>query len=62
MGAKWMVEMAEYIANNLDFIAKGFWRVGISKALDNIERDDENLNGVSDRSTVASSKLMKKHP
>ena len=54
LGAEWMVEMAEYIANNPDFIVKGFRRAGISRALDDIESDDEDLNGVSDGSTAAS--------
>ena len=55
LGAEWMVEMTEYIANNPDFIVKGFRRAGISRALDDIESDDEDLNGVSDGSTEASS-------
>ena len=46
--------MAEYIANNPDFIVKGFRRPGISTALENIESGDEDLNGVSDGSTEAS--------
>ena len=50
-----MVEMTEYIANNPDFIVKGFRQAGISRALDDIESDDEDLNGVSDGSTEASS-------
>ena len=50
-----MVEMAEYIANNPDFIVNGFRWAGISRALDDIESDDEDLNGVSDGSIEASS-------
>ena len=55
LGAKWLVEMAEYIANNPDFIVKGFRRAGISGALDDIESDDEDMSGVGNGSTEESS-------
>ena len=34
LSAHWLVEMAEYIANNLQFIVNGFQRPGILSALD----------------------------
>ena len=40
LGAKWLVEMAEYVANNPDFIVKGFLRAGISRDLDDTESDE----------------------
>ena len=34
IGAKWLVDMADYISNNPDFIVNGFLHAGISQALD----------------------------
>ena len=55
LGAKWLVEMAQYVGNNPDFIVKGFLRAGISRALDDTESDDEDCNSVGDGSSEASS-------
>ena len=51
LGAKWLVEMADYICQNPQFITNGFLRAGISQALDQIEdeadedeADDVNLD------------------
>ena len=42
LGAKWMVQMAEYLSDNPQFIVNGFIRSGISKALDGYDdRDSE---------------------
>ena len=41
VGAKWLVKMAEYIADNPQFIVNGFVRVGICQALDGQYSDDE---------------------
>lgn len=44
LGAKWLVEMSEYISNNPQFITSGFIRSGITAALDGKEpEDDEEL-------------------
>ena len=34
ISAKWLVDMADYISNNLQFIVNGFLHAGISEALD----------------------------
>ena len=47
--------MAEYIANNPDFIVKGFRRAGISGALDDIDSDDEDMNEIGNGDTEGSS-------
>ena len=40
LGAKWLVEMAEYISDNPQFIVNGFRRAGICAALDGYREDD----------------------
>ena len=37
LGAKWLVEMADYIMDNPQFIINGFLHAGISKVLDKKE-------------------------
>jgi len=44
LGAKWLVEMAEYISSNPSFIVKGFSRSGISRALDGTDSDEEETD------------------
>ena len=41
LGAKWLVEMANFVADNPQFIVNGFVRAGITAALDNQEEDDD---------------------
>ena len=41
LGAKWWVEMAEYIADNPQFIVNGFVRAGIAGALDGKEQESD---------------------
>ena len=57
LGAKWLVQMAEYFADNPQIIVNGFTRAGIMSALDNTtseledmedEEDTESDFGVSD--------------
>jgi len=40
LGAKWLVQMADYILNNPSFIVQGFHCSGISKAQDGIDSED----------------------
>ena len=40
LGAKWLVEMAEYISDNPQFIVNGFRHAGICAALDGYREDD----------------------
>lgn len=42
LGAKWLVQMSEYISDNPQFIVNGFIRSGISGALDGIASDESN--------------------
>ena len=44
LGAKWLEEMSEYIANNPQFIVNGFAHAGIMQALDGrgIDEDEED--------------------
>ena len=57
LGAKWIVKMAGYFANNPDIIVKGFIWSGISRALDDVdtESDEEEIdsddNGYSEASS-----------
>ena len=51
LGAKWMVEMAEYFADNHRIIVNGFVRAGIAAALDGRETDDDENGMESDRET-----------
>ena len=49
LGAKWLVEMAEYFADNPKIIVNGFVRAGITAALDGHadvqeEQNDENTD------------------
>ena len=37
LNARWLVEMAEYISDNPQFIVNGFIRAGISELLDGCE-------------------------
>ena len=48
LSAQWLVEMAEYIADNPQFVVNGFGRVGISKALDYSEHSEEESGEDSD--------------
>ena len=40
LGAKWIVEMAEYLSDNPQFITNGFEKAGILEALDGIQEED----------------------
>ena len=42
VGAKWLVKMAEYIADNPRIIVNGFMKAGIASALDDYENDSVN--------------------
>ena len=55
LGAKWLVDMAAYIANNPDFIVKGFVRLGISRVLDGTESESDDSDYVSSESSEESS-------
>ena len=41
LGAKWLVEMAEYVAENPQFIVNGFLQPGITGASDGREEDSD---------------------
>ena len=41
IGAKWLMEVAKYIADNPQFIVNGFTCAGICRALDGWSSDDE---------------------
>ena len=41
VSAQWMVEMAEYIADNPQFIVNGFRKAGIPQAIDGLEEEEE---------------------
>jgi len=41
IGAQWLVDMAEYISGNPQFIVNGFLRYGITAALDGKSHDVE---------------------
>ena len=43
LGAKWLVEMADYVADNPQFIVNGFVWTGITTALDNQEEDNDTI-------------------
>lgn len=47
--------MAKYIANNPDFILKGFVRSGISRALDGTESESDDSDYVCSESSEESS-------
>ena len=41
VGAKWLVEMAEYLSDNPQFVVNGFIRSGITGALDRAMEEEE---------------------
>lgn len=43
LSARWLVEMAEYIADNPQFVVNGFRRAGISHALDDSDYTEEDV-------------------
>ena len=45
LGVKWLIKMAEYLADNPQFIVNGFRRAGILGALDGIDESDEQSEG-----------------
>ena len=45
LSAQWLVEMAEYIASNPQFVVNGFRRSGIPAALDGLESEKEEDSG-----------------
>ena len=45
LSAQWLVEMAEYIASNSQFVVNGFRRSGIPAALDGLESEEEEDSG-----------------
>jgi hypothetical protein len=47
-GAKWIVEMAEYIDSNPQFITSGFRKAGIASALDNQDSSSESKESNSE--------------
>ena len=55
LGAKWIVEMAGYFANNPDIIVKGFIRSGISGALDGVNTDEEEIDSNDNEHSEVSS-------
>ena len=58
LSARWLVEMAEYISDNPQFIVNGFIRAGISESLDGcedvilVENGDSNLQMESYQATA----------
>ena len=44
VGAKWLVKMAEYIAENPQLIVNGFIRSGITGALDGCDDDEHSTH------------------
>ena len=49
LSAHWLVEMADYIADNPQFVVNGFRRAGIPNALDGFEDEEENAGEDSDK-------------
>ena len=49
LSAQWLVEMADYIADNPQFVVSGFRRAGISGALDGVEDEEEKTGEYSDK-------------
>lgn len=49
LSAQWLVEMAEYIVNNPQFVVNGFRRSGIPAALDGFESEEEDSSEDSDK-------------
>ena len=55
VGAKWLVEMSEYISDNPHFIVNSFIRSGITGALDDtVEDDSEHVSSEADTDTSES--------
>ena len=50
LSAKWLVEMADYISDNPQFIVNGFRRAGISEALDGYRFEEDSEEHLSDTS------------
>ena len=48
LGARWLVQMAEYFADNPQIIANGFIRAGIASALDHVSSKLEDLQDEDD--------------
>lgn len=55
IGAKWMVEMAEYISNNPQFIVKGFIRSGITGTVDGAIEDSDDEEDDDDDNVIVTS-------
>ena len=53
LGAKWLVEMADYFSDNPDIIVNGFARAGIISALDGVEDPQEEEPGREVSSSVS---------
>ena len=47
LSAKWLVEMSDYIANNPQFIVRGFGRCGILKAMDRCHIEEDSRAGTA---------------
>ena len=48
LNAQWLVEMAEYITSNPQFVVNGFRRWGIPAALDGCDSEDDDAGEESD--------------
>ena len=55
LGAKWLVQMAEYFADNPQIIVNGFVKAGITAALDGQEDQQEELHEMEDDFEITSS-------
>ena len=57
VGAKWLVELADFISNNPQFLVNGFIHSGITGAIDGIESNTDNNydnnsdDGINDESS-----------
>ena len=51
IGAKWLVDMADHISNNPQFIVNGFLHAGISEALDGKTDNDTPVPNLDDTET-----------
>ena len=51
IGAKWIVEMAEYISDNPQFVVNGFVRSGITGALDGVMQEDDKAEDLLEEET-----------
>ena len=54
INAQWLVKMWEYMIDNLQFIANGFVRSGICRALHGLTSDDDLDDLASDTSATSS--------